>query len=240
MAIVIFLLALTVRVIDLGQFLTTDEPESWLGRSMAFMLAILEGRLGDTFFHYSPGVTLMWSGAAGLFLAYLFEGGQAPGFAEFLRTLPFDPIAPSVIFWFRLPNVIIGAACIAISYPLASKLTGTMIALIGALLLVFDPLFIGMNRLLGHDGLAASLMMVSALAAIYYFVRQPVAGYWFLALSGLAAGLAILAKSTAFYIFPFVFFVAIFAALYQRQPRQLKSYFGRSCGRTRLEQGKTW
>lgn len=218
-AIALFIVALAVRIVNLDQFLTTDEPEGWLGKSMDFAQALLTGQLAGTFQHYSPGVTLMWSGSLGLYLAYL--ASPAATFADFLRTVPFDPVEPGLVFWFRLPNVIIGAACIALGYPFAQKLLGLKIALAGSLLLAFDPLFIGMNRVLGHDGLAASLMMVSALAAMVFFTSEK-PGYGALALSAIAAGLAILAKSTAFFMLPFVGFISITIPLYRRAPGQLK------------------
>jgi hypothetical protein len=223
-AIAIFILALAVRVMNLGQFLTTDEPEGWLGKSIRFSQAILEGRLGDTFQHYSPGVTLMWSGSLGLYLNYLFNPGPAPNFAGFLQTLPFDPIAPGLIFWFRLPNVLIGAGCIAIGYLYARRLFGSIIALGGSLLLAFDPLLIGMNRILGHDGLAASTMMVSALVAIVFFSQLEKAQYGTLALSALFAGFAMLAKSTAFFMLPFVGLTALMTAFYEPRAGRLKKH----------------
>ncbi|MFQ5577567.1 MAG: glycosyltransferase family 39 protein, partial [Anaerolineae bacterium] len=166
----IFALALLVGSVKLGQFLTADEPRSWLGWSIEFARALLNGRWGDTFFSFAPGVTVTWLGSAGLYLNYLFGGGQAANFADFLANLPFDPVDPAGIFWFRLPAVIVGAACAALTYPLARRTVGPKIALAGALLFTLDPLRIGMSRVLGTDGLAAAFMAVSTLSALAFFL----------------------------------------------------------------------
>ena len=221
----LFNLALGVRIIRLGQFLTTDEPRGWLGWSIEFMQALLTGQLAETYQHYSPGVTLMWSGGLGLYLRYLVAAPGVTSFSQYLDTLPFDPIDPALIFWFRLPNVIIGALGITLAYPVVRKLLGSTVALVAGLLMVFDPFFIGMNRVLGHDGLAASLMLVSALMAMAFFLDREQRSWLTLLTSGVFTGLAILAKSTALFIAPFVGLVGLVALVYHRDSHQDRGRF---------------
>ncbi|MEM7028328.1 MAG: glycosyltransferase family 39 protein [Chloroflexota bacterium] len=217
----LFVLAFIVRSINLGQFLTTDEPRGWLGWSIEFMQALMTGQLQETYQHYSPGVTLMWSGGIGLWLNYLFSNGSASSFAEFLQALPFDPIDPQVIYWFRLPNTFVGAASVGLAYPFAKKLLGPAVALIGCLLLLFDPLSIGMNRILGHDGLATAFMTISALAALVFFIYRDESRYTPLIVSAIAAGLAFLAKSTALFLLPYVGLIVLVTWLFHRKKLNL-------------------
>ncbi|RMF04890.1 MAG: phospholipid carrier-dependent glycosyltransferase, partial [Chloroflexi bacterium] len=226
LAVAVFVVALLVRIVNLGVFLTSDEPRAWLGWSIEYIQGVLDGRFGDIIFSFSPGVTLLWSGSLGLLLDYLAHPGTAATYREFLQTLPFDPINPEVIFWFRLPVVIAGALCIALMYLLARQLLGQSIALTGSLLLALDPLMIGMTRVLGHDGLAAAFMAVSALAAIVYYTRQwdEHPAWRYLALSAIFGGLALITKLTSAFLLPFIGLVALATFIHYKRWRQTGAY----------------
>jgi hypothetical protein len=57
------------RVLELGQFVTADEP-LWLARSANFTIALLRGDFINTYQKEHPGVTILWAGAGGLLWQY--------------------------------------------------------------------------------------------------------------------------------------------------------------------------
>ncbi|MBN1220886.1 MAG: glycosyltransferase family 39 protein [Anaerolineae bacterium] len=220
----IFVFSLSIRAISLSTFLTTDEPRSWFGWTIEFAQAIFEGRGEETLFSFAPGVSLMWLGSLGLYLAYLITPHQAKSFVEFLYALPFDPIDPGSIVWFRLPVVVAGSLCIAISYSLMKQLLGFKVALLGAFLLALDPLLVGMSRIVGTDGLTASFMLVSSLSIILFFFTPPPRPYSKLALSAIFAGLGFLTKTTVVFMIPLVGLVMIAALAYHKQAKLIWSF----------------
>jgi hypothetical protein len=196
-AIGLFIIALLPRIFDLGLFITSDEP-LWLTRSMSFSEALLTGRLAETLQTGHPGVTTMWTGSLGLVLAYLQRGPSTP-FLEFLQALPhnFERIDATLLPWARLPTVLLAALGVALFYWLARKLVDDNVALIGALLLAFDPLFLAHSRTLHHDALATIFMSLSVLALLNYAAANQFSARVYLVWSGGLAGLALLSKGTS-------------------------------------------
>jgi 4-amino-4-deoxy-L-arabinose transferase-like glycosyltransferase len=97
-------------------------------------------------------------------------------------------------------------------------LWGWPVALLGAVLVGYDPLNLAMARIFHMDGLMASFMLLAVMALLGYFHR----GRRWLALlvSGAAAGLAWLSKSPGFFLVPFtaLLFAIDLAALWRVKP----------------------
>jgi 4-amino-4-deoxy-L-arabinose transferase-like glycosyltransferase len=102
--------------------------------------------------------------------------------------------------------VLLTSAGIAGVYALGRRLLGGRIALFTAILLAFDPFFIGHSRILNGDAGAAILMFLSLLAFLIYWLDQPATRrkWRYLLLSGSFAGLAVLTKLPAPIIAPFI------------------------------------
>lgn len=216
----LFVIALLPRVFGLGLFITSDEP-LWMTRSVLFSEALLSGNPAGTLQTGHPGVTTMWTGSLGLWLGYLKQDSAA-AFPDFIRGLPHRPdrVDASLLPLVRLPTVVLAALCVSLLFLWGRRLVGRQTALIAALLLAFDPLFLAHSRVLHHDALATIFISLSVVLLFNYAaVRQSGAGAY-LAGSGVLAGLALLSKGTSLAL---VLFAGLFLAwLWLGQKRPLR------------------
>lgn len=212
LAFVLMALAIWLpRGLALDRFVTVDEPK-WLARAGNFYLALSQGDLAGTFTREHPGVTITWAGTAGYLWRYPAYAREAPGritdsqeIEWALRDHGQEPIA--VLEAGRLFVLLAITATLLLSFGEGVRLAGLVPALVGFLLIAFDPFFAGLTRLLHLDGLASSLMLLSILAFLAYLYRGR---RWVdLVLSGAAAGLGWLTKSPAFFLAPFVGLLAL-------------------------------
>jgi hypothetical protein len=228
----LFLLALLPRAIGLGVFATADEAK-WVYRSAQFLGALLRGDLAGTVVNLTPAVTTTWLGSLGLAVYYgLHRAALGIPFTGWLASLPEFRADRDVLIAVRWPMVLLTSAGVVAFYHLASWLTTRRVALLLALLLAFDPHFIALSRVLGHDapaGVFVGLALLTFLLAVQGDVREaqssshpgqeartlryvvPTDWGWLIA-SGALAGLAWLSKSPTFFLIPFVGLVALVEA----------------------------
>ena len=161
----------------------------------------------------------MWTGSLGLWLTYWGQNSSAT-FFDFLQTLSSDSLRVDawLIPWVRLPTVLLAAGCVAVFYWLARKLVGETIAIVGALLLAFDPLFLAHSRTLHHDALATIFISLSVLALLNFAATQKSGARWYLILSGGLAGLALLSKGTSLALVIFATLFFLWCWLGQKRP----------------------
>ena len=198
------LIALLPRVLALGLFITDDEANFWLTRSDVFLNAIRAGDYAATAITAHPGVTTMWLGAAGIVLRRaLLDWG-------ILHSDAF----PIVLTCMRLPVALAHVAVVLLGYRLLRRIFAPQaypaLAVLAAVLWAADPFVIGYSKLLHTDALAGSFMTLSILAVCVYFNHDR--RWRWLALSGVAAGLAFLSKSPALVLAPAVGLVGLLAA----------------------------
>jgi 4-amino-4-deoxy-L-arabinose transferase-like glycosyltransferase len=225
----LFLLALLPRAIGLGVFATADEAK-WVYRSAQFLGALLRGDLAGTVVNLTPAVTTTWLGSLGLAVYYgLHRAALGVPFADWLASLPEFRADMDVLVAVRWPMVLLTSAGVVTFYYLACRLTTRRMALLFALLLAFDPHFIALSRVLGHDapaGVFVGLALLTFLQAVQgdvpgaqssfrsgHKVRTlryavPTGWGWLIA-SGALAGLAWLSKSPTFFLVPFAGLVAL-------------------------------
>jgi 4-amino-4-deoxy-L-arabinose transferase-like glycosyltransferase len=203
----LLLLALVPRVLGLNVFLTNDERR-WVDRSIMFLQALLDGNLGGTASGH-PGVTTMWTAAIALTTQYASKARlqgmpiSVIGLREFLRRVPVRPVlAPDVLAAVRLPTVVLVSLAVVGIYLLLRRLFDDKIALLSAALVALDPFYLAYSRLLHHDALATTFMILSLLGLMVYLERERSGGY--LLLSGLMAGLAFLSKASSLFLIPFM------------------------------------
>ncbi|MCB9108614.1 MAG: glycosyltransferase family 39 protein [Anaerolineales bacterium] len=227
--VALFVLALAVRLPGLDGFITADEPK-WIDRSRWFAVGLLfpeqecppvdYGReevsqgLGCTLQIGYPGVTTMWAGALGLLLHYYREvqptGVDLESFLTGLSSYMLDTtiIAPS-----RLPFAVMGALFVPLLYGFLRRLLNTRVAMLVALIIALHPFYIALSRVVHHDSFNTMFMILSLLALIGYWLRRwP--WYW-LVLSGVLGGLALLSKQVSWFMPPFVAVVAGLTWLYR-------------------------
>jgi hypothetical protein len=201
--LVVGLVALPLRVLDLGGFLTVDEINYWFDRSETFLRALRVGDYAATAITGHPGVTTMWLGGAGALLRdALLDWG-----------LLHDGSFPVKLAFFRLPVALTHGLGALLGYALLRRLLPARIALLAALLWAADPFLIGYSRVLHVDALAATFGTLSLLSACAYWHHTP--RRWLLIGSGICAALAVLSKVSALVLFPVVGLVALGAALRQ-------------------------
>lgn len=209
--VLIGLVALLPRVIKLDQFITFDEINFWITRSATFLAALRSGDALATAISTHPGVTTMWSGALGLMLReWLVNAGLAPGFSE-----------PDAIALMRLPLVLAHSMGIVIGYGLLRRMLLPAAAFLAALLWAADPFAVAYSRVLHVDGALMTWATVCLLAACCYWHGPRRLAL--LLLSGVAAGLALLSKSPALLLPPYVLAIALTSELWPVNTREALS-----------------
>jgi hypothetical protein len=223
---------------ELDRFVTIDEP-TWMRRSANFYAALLQGQFGFTFQTHHPGVTVMWAGAAAYRVEYPAYHIEHPdqllnlkSVEPFLRETGYAPI--DILSTARTFVVLSVTAALALAFIFAMRLMGKITAVFGFLLIAFDPFHIAHSRVLQQDALMSSFMLLSLVAMLAYLHRGN--RRLDLVVSGIAAGLAWLTRSPAFFLIPFIGLLVLFeswqrhrsdwGALVKNLARQLTAWLG--------------
>lgn len=228
--LVIFIVAFVPRALGLDSFIAIDEAR-WVYRSAFFWRAILAGNfaqasaevatpdVGETF---ASGVPVMWLGGLGLTAKYWADSARsADNLSDYLALVPqkTEKISLDFYAWTRRPFVLLASLFLVSFYLLLSRLIKPAAALLAALLLAFDPFFIGLSRLVHNDMTVCIAINLSLLTLLSYRRSSSMKRGWplgWLLLSGLLAGLALATKPTALYLFVFV---AVFLLFEKGWPR---------------------
>ncbi len=197
-------MALLPRLLHLADFYTYDEAEHWPQRALAFADALRTHDWAATNQTGHPGVTTMWLGALGAWLAR--------------RSPPTGPDTGAVyLAMLRFPVALVNALVVLFGYLLARRLVGEKVALLAGLLWAASPFLIAHSRILHVDGLLTSAMSLSVLLLLYALPPKRQAtpqlgataaatpasiGWVALIGSGVCAGLALLTKSPALLLLP--------------------------------------
>ncbi len=219
-SLALFLLALMPRLLDLGRFLTADEF-LWVDRSRNFLAGLTNPAyqcptrvetwefaqgLACTLRTGHPGVTTMWTGTFGLLLRWL-QDGRPSSLHDYVVAVSTNPLDASFIAPARLGDVLIMSLGVVLFYWLVRRLFGGPVALISAVLLALNPFHIAYSRVIHHDALSTTFMVLSVLTAfIYWGERQ---GKGWLILSGFLAGFAFLSKLSSLFLMPFIALIGL-------------------------------
>jgi hypothetical protein len=187
-----------------------------MGRSANFFQALSAGHWADTYQFVHPGVTVMWLGALGYFIAdrdYAIEVGDQldeseydlgvrPG-GEIKRVLVERGVDPlRLLVTLRLVMIVASALVMGLTFAALWRLAGLLVALLATGLMVLDPFTTALSRLLHLDGLSAALMFVALLHALLFLSRR--GGRADLVGSGVLAGLAVLTRVSGLVLVPIV------------------------------------
>jgi len=207
----IFFAALLPRLSALGRYVTPDEL-NWVYRSIGLRQALLAGGWAGTLQSGHPGVVTTWIGAAAVQLQlWLREGaGNHLAWLEQMVQLSQDNVEAYRRLAFFLDGGRLGVALIASLGMVAVYLAGRQVvgrraALAGGLFLALDPYFAGLSGLLHVDALLTVFMALALLLALAATdgEKQAAAGRY-AALSGACTGLALLSKTPALLLLPFI------------------------------------
>jgi len=236
----ILALSLAVRLQGLDVFLTADELK-WTCRSINFRTALARGDLAGTFQVGHPGVITMWAGTLsllGIDPADWREACEETRISRLAVAVGSQRLAELARFLFaaRRPVAALTWLTTVVMVLLAARVFGRHVAPFAALLVGFDPFYLGLSRVLHLDALVAGFMLVSLLALLTSVgtddkrpttkderrtaqgQRPFVPGRWLFIVSGLAAGLAFLNKSPALFLGPFSVAVMVVFGLRNRAP----------------------
>lgn len=193
----IFALAAGLRLGALGTYVTIDESR-WVQRASDFWALIGEGKLDDTFIIGHPGVTTMWTALVGMgpersrhfsYLEGKDDATRRPGYYEALIAA-------------RRPFALVGALGVAAVALLGWRLLGPGPGILAGLLLALEPFLIAHARVTHLDSGLTTYAAITALSALVFWWRG---GSWpYLALSGVAMGLAFLTKAPSVFLAGFV------------------------------------
>jgi len=200
----IFFLALAPRVYQLGRDVINIDASFWKENTYNFMGLFFQRRFGDMVITHHPGVTLMWLGGLGMkvFRAlYLWtQRVPAPDTAAVYLATHFAQ---------KLPIALLTAAFVVFVYWSVKKLVGEQVAVIAAVLLALEPFFLAHSRVFHLDALLTVFMCSSVLMLLLYLQER---NRRWLVFSGVLGGLALLTKSTALFLVPFVLLTVLIKA----------------------------
>ncbi len=190
----LFLLAFIPRAVY-----PVSRPLQWYFRSAQFFQAVLHGDWAGTLFSEHPGVTVMWLSGAALWGWYALQsllGLNPPTPLETEGYAFADRVAVGI-----LPLALIVALGILWGWVLLRRLFDRRVAWVAALLWALDPFYLANSKLLHLDATLSTLMILSALCMLVYLrehcLRQ-------LVTSAILAGLALLTKTSALFLVPFL------------------------------------
>jgi 4-amino-4-deoxy-L-arabinose transferase-like glycosyltransferase len=202
----LILLVSSLRFVGLAKFVPVDEPV-WLMRSANFYYALGQRDFEKTVYEYQPAVTTMWITTAALVTYFPDYRGQGQGyftkieqFNNFLSSFDKQPL--ELLRRSRLIALIINTFLLLFSFFLLRKYLDDRLAFFAILFVSIDPYFVGHSRILNHEAIMALLLLVSILGMMVYLGR--IKNNVFLVVSGASAGLALLTKSSATVVIPFV------------------------------------
>lgn len=215
---IIFLIAFLPRFLH-----PVSRTEVWGDRAFHFSNAVLEQSWENTYKRYHPGVTLMWLSGTALQIFSRQHGGltgeQLLGI-DFTRPGTLRDSVQAAL----LPLAAVIAFCIALMYPLLSRLIDRRIALVAVCLLALNPFHIAYSQVIHVDGILSMFMIISALFMLNYVHSRRRADFiW----SGIFAGLSFLTKTPALFLIPYTGLmlglgkIGFFQGQWEKRPRQL-------------------
>jgi hypothetical protein len=191
---------LAPRLPALDSFSTLDEPY-WLSMGANFYYALGQREFQNTVYEYQPAVTTMWVITAAMLIYFPEYRGMGQGYLDYNKGWldPFllehgkDPLKLLEIS--RMVQVFVILILFLVLYFLLKRFVPRFAAVFAILFASLDPFFLGQSRLLDHEAMLSLFVLISLLSLALYLTSQR--KFVFLLLSGVAAGLAQLTKSSA-------------------------------------------
>ena len=206
-AVLLFLACFcAIRLPVVTRAVTADEAR-WLLRSGNFYQALASGDLAATYQHEHPGVTVTWAGALGYLWRFpdyaRLAGEQLPGPSSLENLFADQGRSPLLVLAAgRILVVLALGLILALAGWYAGRLLGWPAAVLGLGLIALDPFSLALTYLLQPDGLSSSMMLLALLAFLAYSLDG--GRRLDLLISGAAGGLAVLSKSPAGFLLPFL------------------------------------
>ena len=209
----LFSLALGMRLLALGRFVTPDEL-IWVYRSVLFREALQNGRFAETLVAGHPGVTTTWLGTLAISVQLLLRPADGATYQWLTQMAALTPDNMAAFQWLsvflsggRLAVAVVNSLGVVAVYALVRRLFDRRAALLAAVLLALDPFVAGLSGLLHVDGLLTTGVTLSLLALALGMglgrktASKPERVGWTAAAGALAA-LSVLSKTPALLLLP--------------------------------------
>lgn len=156
-----------------------------------------------------PGATVMWLSGAGEWI-YKKIAGFPKDVVPWGKDLPKINIPQGSVLSGILPLVLVISLGNCLAFFLLSKIFKRKTAFLGAIFIAVEPFYLAQSKVLHIDATLTNFMLLSTLSLFVYLKdKNPK----YIALSGFFGGLALLTKTPALFLLPFlVLSLVIFAA----------------------------
>ena len=187
----LFTLISIPRLLSLGSHWSSDETR-WLNRSFQFMSEVRSGDFTGTLITYHPGVMTMWISGLRTFLKG--TGLEVPNQsrAQWFVHLTTARWFIGIFVWAG-----IGIACFFVY-----RLFDRWVSLVSFACLVYSPFFLAQTRRVHTDSPATVFILLTVLLLLLSCENRH--RFRYLIFSGITFGLAVLSKSYAFILLPWV------------------------------------
>lgn len=182
------------RIPDLGNDMFNTDVWKWKARSYDFGTGVFTWNLEKTIQKYHPGVTLMWLGTAAIKVYNLYS--------EYYPAKDVTEMTFQLHFVQKIFVVIAISISLAFSFYVLRKIFGARKAVIAMVLLSLEPFNIALTRVFHLEGLMSGFMLASYLWVFFYTLDHSKKER--LAVSAVFAGLAVLTKTSALFMLPYV------------------------------------
>ena len=192
----IFVLLLSVQLVNSGITYIQPTTDIWISRSLAFILNFLKGDFSGTYQQYHPGVSLMWlvGIGSGIFAKIISPGTNPSSFLS-------PEVFPVYYFWALLPVLLVQSFLETIILFLLRKIIDLKWALLFGVLLATEPFFLGNARSIHLDTLVTLTLFITALCWYQVLTKSGKIYPW---LTGIFFGLGLATKITTLYLAPFM------------------------------------
>ena len=244
--LLVFLLAFLIRLPTLGRDIINNDAFLWKERGYNFGQALINLDFANTAVTYHPGVTFLYN----LFIANkvfsllnkIYYHGSLNTYELFLVNHQIQKIV----------LVFTTSILLALIYFFLKRITGKRVALLSVLLLIFEPFFIGLGRVVHTDALLSLFMFLAIIT--YYLslsiesvnyekdnwvkkglyrklitifpnkIRKFLYLYRYIFVTSLFTGFALLTKSSALYLFG-LYGLLLLHFLFVKSRKQSRIYY---------------
>lgn len=199
LSVLLVLFYILIRLPYLGFSNFNTDSFKWKTRIYDFGSGIFTLNLEQTVQKYHPGVTLLWIGT---FSVKVYNFVYENIFNIPLNTNSIDLVF-SLNFYQIFSLIVFQALLVFILFYFLSEIYDPIKSFLILIVLSTEPFFLGMTTTLHLDGLL-NLFLAVFLVTIYLFVQK--SNKYYLYISAIFFGLAMLTKTTALLLLPVVFF----------------------------------
>lgn len=198
--LLLFFIFLASRIPFLGNEIFNTDVWKWKARIYDFGSGVFDLNFEKTLQKYHPGVTLMWIGTLSIKAKNLY--------CNLINSCPDEDIYPTeAIFYLHLFQklfivLVLGFVLSIMASPL-KNLFGKKYAFIALCILIFEPFFYALSRVIHLEALMTCFMVCSFLWLFYFLKKNQKLRN--LVFSSFMAGLSVLTKSSALYVVPMSF-----------------------------------